>query len=166
MTIPKFVSNRPRTLRYLLLLGTLAAFVVAIAQTDKDTSNHRIIVDGAKEPDRIPDWILWHQIFQMAASHNDKLPGKGRELWIDTLHLPQSAMNELVQNGYDHRNLQAAAKNEKDKVLADSRGESNKDRVRVKLHKTQAYFERQTLELRDKLRSRIGEDAFLRLQSY
>lgn len=159
------VSRRSRVLRYLLLLGTIAA-VVAIAQTNSDQGNRKILVDGSQNPDQIPEWILWNELFQMAASHNEKLPGKGKELWIDKLGLPQKAMNELVNHGYESRELHAAANKEKDAIASESKSDSNKDKARAKFKKTQAYVESRTLELRDKLRARIGEDAFLRLQSY
>jgi hypothetical protein len=160
------IIKRLLTLRNLLLLGTIVAFGVAIAQTQNGPANGRILIDGAQEPDRVPEWVLWDAVFRMAVLQSEKSPGQGEELWVDKLHLPRNVMTEIIQQGLGNRDFHAANESEARQIVAVSRTDANREKVRVKLRKVQGFAEVRTIEMRDKLRARIGEDAFLRIQSY
>lgn len=160
-----FRSNWRRMLIHLLVLTAVCAVVTGIAQTGNE-QQHGIIIDGTKNPERIPDWIVWSEVFRTAISLYDTSSGKGQELWVDQLGLPKNAMNEIVKHGYEHRDLKLALETEAKKIVADNKGRERKEVIRGKLRHPQANLESRTLQLRDKLRTRIGEDAYLRLLSY
>jgi hypothetical protein len=165
MNNPTTTSRRSRILRYLLLLGTIVA-AVAIAQTDKEKRNPKLLIDGSQDPDQVPEWLLWNELFRIAAAQKDKSSHDAEAILFDKLQLPQSVLAHLVQHGLEHQALRDSTKSESKQIIANSRNEQNKDRTRVKLHKNHAYLESRTLEIRDKLRSRIGDEAFLKLHSY
>jgi hypothetical protein len=66
------------------------------------------------------------------------------------------------------------ARKKADKYVADSKKDKpelidnpkKNDGLRIKLKEVRMYKESRTLEIRDKLRERIGDDAYLRLSSF
>jgi hypothetical protein len=166
-------SRRTRVLQYALFLITTAVVVFGLAQSPQKGPD-RIMVDGKLEPDRIPDWILWNRIFRMAVDMNETAPRGGQELWIETLHLPEEAMEEIVALGYEHQKMSNDLVNEAQKHISDSKKNDSdlkdhpnkKEALKSRFIKTQLNMESRTLEMRDMLRECIGEDAFLRLSSY
>jgi hypothetical protein len=156
--------------RYRSTLGPLAAvftlftIALALAQTPDKQSTPRITIDGAETPDRIPDWIIWREVFKTASLLSDKSGTKGDEFWVQRLNFSREQVHHLTQ----HAGFHAAMDLEKKagvKTLKASTKES-KETLRVKLQQSQMNKEVQILEIRDALRARIGEDAYLRLESY
>jgi hypothetical protein len=165
--------KRPRIIQYLLFLVTAIVVVAGIAGTQSKKSD-RIIIDGKKEPERIPDWMLWDTLFQVAVHLNEKSSTHGQELWIEKLHLPEAVMQEVVAQGYEYAEMADDIRGEAEDLVSDSKKQhpqkidhpDKKEGLRIKLKKSQLNMESRTLEMRDQLRARIGEDAFLRLSSY
>jgi hypothetical protein len=141
----------------------LCMVVFVVAQTSGGKPSPTITIDGAQTPERIPDWILWREMFRRVSTFSDQSATQGKEIWVDKLHLTMPQMNELLQHASRHRDMDAA-KNAEAQSLKASRTET-KDTLRLKLRQSQMNKEVQTLELRDELRARIGEDAFNRLLS-
>jgi hypothetical protein len=173
MNFFKNVSRRQRIIQYVLFLSTTAVVVFGLAQSPQKDPD-RLIVDGKLEPDRIPDWILWNRIFQMAVDMNETAPRGGQELWIDKLHLPEEVMGEIIALGYEQQKMSDDLVKEAQKHISDSKKNDSdlkdhpnkKEALKSRLIKTQLNMESGTLEMRDELRERIGEDAFLRLSSF
>lgn len=167
------ISRRPRILLYLMFLSVIAAVVIGLAQTPEKVSG-RVLVDGRLHPDQVPDWILWNQVFTMAAYMNEKSPSHGQELWTDRLHLTKQVMDEVVSHGYEQLEMANDVFKETGDLVSDSRKArpekidhpDRKEGLRIQLKKSQLNMEARTLEIRDKLRRRIGDDAYLRLESY
>ncbi len=145
----------------LLLLFTIA---LALAQTPDKKATPMITIDGSQTPDRIPDWILWSEVFKTVSLLSDKFATKGDDIWVQKLQLSREQANQLIQHAGTHRAMNSA-KNVEARNLKASTKES-KESLRIKLKQAQMNKEVQILELRDALRARIGEDAFQRLQSY
>ncbi|MGD0307872.1 MAG: hypothetical protein ABSC02_01175 [Acidobacteriota bacterium] len=142
----------------------LCTIVFVVAQTSGGKPSTTITIDGAQTPERIPDWILWRELFRRVSMFSDQSATQGKEIWVDKLHLTMPQMNELLQRASDHRDMDAA-KNAAAQSLKASKAET-KDTLRLKLRQSQMNKEVLTLQLRDGLRARIGEDAFNRLLSY
>jgi hypothetical protein len=173
MNLIKIRSKRQRVLQYLLFLAVSVAVVVGLAQTP-DSSPGRVLVDGRLNPEKIPDWILWNHIFLMAATLDSKSATHGEELWLDRLHLSKKVMDDIVALGYEQIEMSDDVHREAEDLVADSKKDKpekidhpdKKMGLKFELRHKQRYLESRTLEIRDKLRDRIGEDAFLRLSSY
>jgi hypothetical protein len=173
MNLAKIASRRQRIIQYLLFLGTTIAVVVGLAQT-QGRSPDRILVDGQIEPDRIPDWIVWNEIFRMAVRLDEVSPTHGQELWMKKLHLPEEVMQEIISQGYEYMEMSSAIDNEAREHVSNSKSANSdlkdhpdkKVALQSRLIKSQLNLESQTLEMRDKLRARIGDDAFLRIESF
>lgn len=173
MNLAKITSRRQRILQYLLFLGTTIAVVVGLAQT-QGQSPDRFLIDGKLEPDRIPDFILWDRIFQMAVQLNETAPDHGEGIWIQKLHLPEEVMKEIVAQGFEYLEMLDDADKEAQAHISDSKNEKsdfknhpNKtEALKSKLTEIQLNKEGRTLEMRDRLRERIGDEAFLRIESF
>jgi hypothetical protein len=173
MNLFKTLSKRPRIFIYLLLIAIAIAVVLGLAQPQNGKSG-RVLVDGRLNPEKVPDWILWNEIFVIATHLNEKSSTQGRELWIDRLHLPENAMKEIIEIGYEQLEMSDDASNEAEDFIADSKKDkpdkidhpNREEGLRIKLKKVQLHRESRTLEIRDKLRQRIGDDAYLRLSSF
>jgi hypothetical protein len=173
MNFSNIASRQPRIFQYLLFLVTSMAVLVGLAHTQGEKAD-RILIDGAKEPDRIPDWILWDATFQLAVHLNEKSPKHGEEIWMDRLQLPKAVMKEIVDQGYAHAEMADDIEREAQELASDSKKDQPKkinhpnktEGLRIHLKKVQLNKESRILEMRDRLRQRIGEDAFLRLSSF
>jgi hypothetical protein len=166
-------SRRPRIMQYILFLGVIAVVVIGLAQTPTST-NGRVVIDGKLNPEMIPEWVLWNHIFMTAATLDNKSATKGRELWMDRLHLSKETMDEIVELGYEQIEMSDDMQREAETLVADSKKDkpeliSHPDKkmgLKIELRQKQRNRESRTLEIRDRLRERIGDDAFLRLMSY
>jgi hypothetical protein len=103
-----------------MFLGVIAAVVLGLAQTPGKGPG-RVLVDGKVHPEQVPDWVLWNQIFVMAAHMNEKSPSHGQELWTDRLHLPKQVMDEVITHGYEQLEMADAISKDSDDLVADSR---------------------------------------------
>jgi hypothetical protein len=88
----------------------------------------------------------------------------GKDIWVDKLHMTMPQMNELLQRASEHRDMDSAKHADAKRLKASSK--ETKESLRIKLRQTQMSQEVEILKLRDKLRSRIGNEAFERLLSY
>ena len=173
MNLARIASKRQRIIQYLLFLAVTIAVVVGLAQT-QGQSPGRVLVDGKLNPEKIPEWILWNHIFLMAATLDNKSATHGEELWMDRLHLSKEAMNEIVALGYEQIVMSDDVQKEAEDLVADSKKAKpekinhpdKRKGLKIELKHKQLLFQSRTLEIRDKLKERIGEDAFLRLLSY
>ena len=167
MNSPISVTKRNRILQYALFLGAALAVVGGVAHSSRKGPD-RVIIDGKANPDRIPDWMVWDVVFRTAVQLNEKSPARGREVWMQRLHLPEKAMNEIVSHGYTHRGMVNLIDGEARQNLTSSESDhpnKNED-VKAKLKKNQLNLEKRTLEIRDKLRKRIGDENYMRIASF
>ena len=147
-----------------VLLLAICSALPAFGQSPK-SGKPVIVIDGSLEPERIPDWILWRELFNGALMLADKAPDSGCEFWQTRLGLSQSQVNQLISHG------RALREHEK-KINANAKElDEKKDKVppgalTSQLHQMQADRESRVLQIRDELKDRIGTHAFLRLQSY
>ncbi len=148
----------------LFALLSLFSIALALAQTPDKKATPMITIDGSQTPDRIPDWILWSEVFKTVSLLSDKFGTKGCDIWVQKLQLSKEQANQLIQHAGTHRAMNSGD-NAEVKNLRASTNES-KESLRIKLKQAQMNKEVQILELRDALRARIGEEAFQRLQSY
>jgi hypothetical protein len=174
MTSSQAVSKRFRILQYLLIFALVAGVLAGLAYTSGDKGPGRILIDGSQNPDQVPDWILWNQLFLTAVHLKEKSSTNGQELWIDKLHFSDKVMKEIIDHGYEQVEMFDDIRTEGEEYIADSKKAKpeksdhpdRKEGLRINLKKSQLNLESRTLEIRDKLRKRIGDDAFLRLVSF
>ena len=148
-----------------LLLSLLPIAVPTMAQKPAAAVTPIITIDGASEPDRIPDWILWRELFRVAALLADKAHDSGRDTWINRLGLSEAQMNHLIAHGRAFQDEEKQITSEANKIVGTS-GKALSDPVKSKLHQMQADKESRILEYRDALKSRIGVEAIERMQSF
>jgi hypothetical protein len=153
-----------KTLWPLVALLSLFSIAFVLGQAPDKKPVAVVTIDGAQTPDRIPDWILWREVFKTVSLFADKSSEKGNEIWADKLQLSQPQINQLLQSAKDHGDMDSAKTAEAKNIKSSTK--ETKESRRIKLKQTQMSREVQILELRDALRARIGEDAFQRLQSY
>ena len=167
MNQPKLASRKQRIFQYLLFFAVTIPVLVGLAQSP-EPSFDRVLIDGKMQPDRIPDWILWNEIFRTAVYLYEQSPTQGKELWVDRLHLPGKAMNELIWYGYEQQEMLESVSQKAMTIANNPKMDhpNQKEDLKGKLKKSQLNMESRTLETRNKLRKRIGDDAILRLTSY
>lgn len=142
----------------------LCTVVFVVAQTSGAKLSSTITIDGAQTPERVPDWILWRELFRRVSMFSAESPTQGKEIWVDKLQFTMPQMNEVLRHASEHHDMDAAKDAEAQSLKASPK--ETKGTLRLKLRQSQMNREVQTLQLRDALRSRIGEDAFARLLSY
>lgn len=124
-----------------------------------------ITIDGAAEPDRIPDWILWRELLTVAEMLANKVPDSGREIWIDRLGLTQVEMNSLIAHGRALREEEKGIDLEVKSIIKAAQGGIDGP-TKGRLHQIKADKDSRILIRRDLLKSDIGMHAFLKLQSF
>lgn len=164
MNLKGLYHRHKGTLWPLMALLSLFTIALALAQTPDKKATPMITIDGSQTPDRIPDWILWREVFKTVSLLSDKSATKGDDIWVQKLHLSRQQTNQLIQHAGVHRDMDSAISIEAKNLKASTK--ESKELLRIKLQQAQMNKEVQILELRDALRARIGEDAFQRLQSY
>jgi hypothetical protein len=147
-----------------LFLGILS-IVPARAQNTSGQVQSVVSIDGAAEPDLIPDWILWRELFHGAILLDDKSPTRGRDIWMDRLGLTTAQMNQVIAFARTFLDEEEQIDLEVSAIVA-SPNSAASESTRSKLHQKQADKESRILAIRDGLRSRIGTEAFLKLQSF
>jgi hypothetical protein len=167
MQFPKMTFNGGRVLKYVLFLGTTAAVIAGVAQSPNNIPN-RILVDGAVNPEKVPDWVAWDAFFKIAVQLHENAPKHGHGLWSNKLGLPENVINEVVAHGQNQRDMQASFTSEAANILnsTDKNHPDKKKDVKSKIRKTQLNMEARTLDLRDKLRKRIGEEHYAKIASF
>jgi hypothetical protein len=167
MKFPKIAFEKSRVLKYVLFLGTTLAVIVALAQPSINVPN-RIIVNGAVNPEKVPDWVAWDAFFKIALQLDERAPKHGKDVWEKKLNLPSNVVNEIVSHGHSQRDMQNSIANEAKNIpnSTDKKHPDKKQDVKSKLRKSQLNMEARTLELRDKLRKRIGEEQYSKIASF
>lgn len=124
-----------------------------------------ITIDGSVEPERIPAWIAWRELFNMALIMDDKHPDSGQEFWARRLGLSPGQIHQLLAHARslreDEKEIDQQAKNLK---LA-KQGKPD-GALKIRLHELEADKQSRVLERRDSLKGQIGTEAVLRLQSF
>jgi len=164
MTPRQLYSRHRRSLWPLAAFLSLSTVVFVVAQPPGGKPSPAIAIDGAQTPERIPDWILWRELFRRVSTVSDMSAMHGKDIWVDKLHMTMPQMNELLQRASEHRDMDSAKHADAKRLKASSK--ETKESLRIKLRQTQMSQEVEILKLRDKLRSRIGNEAFERLLSY
>ena len=147
------------TISFLALVSWISLFSPSVASAQAPT----VTIDGSREPDKIPDWILWREMYLVAAMLADKSPDKGEEVWVRSVNLTYEHMAQLIEQGFAFRQEELAM-NQKAKDMA--RSGLGRDSLQRELRQIQADKEHRILEMKELLRQRIGEQAFQRMQSF
>lgn len=147
---------------FLMLLPSLKP---AMAQKAGSTAGPVVTIDGAVEPDRIPDWILWRELLSVAAMLADHARDGGRDIWMNRLGLSQDQMNQIVAHGRLLRDEEKLVDRDVKDIIA-AAGNPQDGPTKSRLHQIQADKESRVLVRRDLLRKGIGGDAVLRLQAF
>ena len=161
-------TSGPRPIRFRANHKPTTTTIAAIgyAQTPARKSPTPVItIDGSVTPERIPDWVVWRELFRTAVEMSDRSSSGGQYLWMDRLHLSREQMNEVVRLAHEQRDLDSAfIKQSKDEIKNQVKGKP--DLLKMKLKQIQVNRECRVLEYREKLRARLDLHAFERLQSY
>ena len=81
-------ASKRRSSQWILgLFVLLLTAITAFPQTPAKTKASVITIDGSRDPDRIPDWILWGEVFRMALVLSEKTPDAAPSIWMEKLHL-------------------------------------------------------------------------------
>jgi Sigma-54 interaction domain len=147
---------------FLMLLPSLKP---AMAQKAGSKAGPVVTIDGAVEPDRIPDWILWRELLSVAAMLAERARDGGRDIWMNRLGLSEDQMNQIVAHGRSLGDEEKLIDREVKDIIAAS-GNPQDGPTRSRLHQIHADKESRVLVRRDLLRKGIGADAVLRLQAF
>jgi hypothetical protein len=147
------------------MLFTAALAFPVPAQNPATAPNAVVTVDGAKTPELVPDWILWRELFRVAALLSEKSPDSGQSVWINRLHLSQTQMQALIAHGRSFKDEEAQMFLEAKAIATTGNGVIS-EAARGRLRQLQADNEWQALNYRDRLAEAIGDDAIRRMQSF
>jgi hypothetical protein len=149
--------------------AALCLLVLAIrparAQQAGGAAQPVITIDGAIEPDRVPDWILWRELFSVAAMLADKAADGGQDIWMNRLGLSRAQMDLIIAHGRALGDEEKQLNREARAVVSAARGVIDGP-TKSRLHQMEADKESRLLVRRDQLRARIGADAVQRLQAF
>jgi hypothetical protein len=159
------ISRHRRTVVASALVLFLVPIIPAMAQKPADSVKPVVTIDGAREPERIPDWILWREFFSVAVMLAEKAPDSGRDIWMNRLGLSQAQMNHLIVHGRAFQDEEKQINRDAVKLVGTSAKELSGP-VKSQLHQMQADKESRILGYRDALKSRIGKEAVERMQSF
>jgi hypothetical protein len=153
-------------------LKSLAIFLAAVflgmpvvAQRPAPPPQSVITIDGAVEPERIPDWILWREFFRIATELSQSSPTRGKELWTERLLMTDPQAEHIIAHGVSF-SLDERKMDENAASLRRGAGANMPDSVKTRLRQIQIDKESRILAIRDQLRNRIGADAINRMQSF
>ena len=59
-----------------------------------------VTIDGSKDPDKIPDWILWREIFRVCALLSDNAKDHGDEIWLKHLAMRKNEEVKFVARAF------------------------------------------------------------------
>jgi hypothetical protein len=123
-----------------------------------------ITIDGSKDPDKVPEWIIWRELLRGAVRLADESPTRGLEIWVDRLGLSATAADEIVVHGRRFHDQEKAMDDEAKSLV--TIGQEPSTAIRDRLKGIQADKEQKIIAFRETLKNAIGEDAFNRLQSW
>jgi len=148
-------------------LGTILLFSANIAPLAAQSGNSArpaVTIDGALEPERIPDWMLWRELFNGVLLLADKAPNAGRGFWQSRFVFSEIQIAHLIAHARAYRNAEKASEDEI-KRLAQKKG-IERGATQSQIHHVKADRESRTLEFRDALKAKIGAHAYEKLNSY
>ena len=159
-------ANRHRKC-HMGLLALLVLFIAgpATAQGPAKMPKSTVTIDGASEPERIPDWILWREIFRVSAELAEQLPTRGQDFWMERLHFSSAQTDALISLGTAFIKEEAQIDSDAKKLIASS-GRVAPAALQNQLRQIQTSKEKRILTIRDQLKANIGSDAFNRMQSF
>jgi hypothetical protein len=148
-----------------LLIGIVGVYIANIGTAASVQKVRPIVtIDGSKEPDRIPEWILWEEILDIAAILTEKESDKGRDFWVETLHLNSDEMLQVVARGQELKELKEAMDKEAEKLIQKAGGSPKS--VQAELQQMRLNKEARILALKEQLRTKISGHGFQRIQSF
>jgi len=124
-----------------------------------------VTVDGRANPELVPEWILWRELFHVAVFLAEKAPDQGKDVWINRVRLSPQQMNQLIGHGVGL--MQEEAQSEQEiKGLMKTSGAMKPEVLRGRLRQLQADSEKRILAYRDRLGETIGSETILKMLSF
>ena len=166
MNISKAISRLFKSMSmFTLLLYLMADAVPVMAQSAPAKARPVVTIDGALEPDRIPDWILWRELFQIATIMSEQAPDSGRDLWMNQLRLSQQQMDDLVARGRSFKDEEALMIRGA-KLIDTGNNGALSETAWGKLRQLRLDNEKLVLTYRNRLAEAIGDEAIRKMQSF
>jgi len=124
-----------------------------------------VTIDGASQPERVPDWILWREMFRAAVLLAEKAPDEGRDVWVSRLHLSAGQMNQFVALARSFQDDEARMLRDA-KAIAGAAGGIPSDAVKARLRQLQLENQVRISGYRDRLAGAIGPESMQKMQSF
>jgi hypothetical protein len=140
-----------------------AAAIASYAQTSP-TPNPVITIDGQKDPDKVPEWILWREAFRLAIHLADTAPSQGKELWVDAVGMSMGSMARAISAARDCFREEGAREMTAKSLVSPGRIPS--DSVMASLKKLDGERQESVLRYRDALRSAMSAAEYSQLASW
>jgi len=154
-------SFQAKLASFLALL--LAAAAPAAAQ-NANSNKPVIAIDGALEPERIPDWMLWRELFNGVLLLADKAPDSGRNFWQTKFGFTEVQVARLIAHARAFRNAEKTSEDEIKNLALKQKNERGSEKSQM--NHVKADKESRTLQFRDALKADIGTHAYEKLNSY
>ena len=124
-----------------------------------------ITIDGSKEPEKIPEWIIWREIFRVATLLDDQSPKANDEVWKNRVKLSDKEMKDVIARGRAFRDDESAMDKDTEKLIK-AAGKVLDAATKDKLDKARARKEQSLLDHRDLLKVALGKESFEKLNSF
>lgn len=152
----------------LLLFPVLAATLSGspLAQNPPITApTTTITIDGSKEPDRIPEWILWREVFRTVALVSEKSKDHGDGILSKHLGMGQKEKDKFVARCLMLQDDEAGF-DKKAQTIVDASPKNLSEETKKKLKDLHEDKKNKILDHRDKLKNEIGDQLYNRLKSW
>jgi hypothetical protein len=167
MRASKLSHHKPSHCLTLLLLAAVFWIPPLLRAQDppEPKPTPMITIDGSKEPEKIPEWILWLEIFRVATLLDEKSPKAGEDVWKNRVKLSDKEMKQVIARGHLFRDEEDAMDKEAQDLLK-AAGKTVDAGTQDKLDKLQAKKEKSLLDHRDLLRDDLGKESFDKLNAF
>jgi hypothetical protein len=123
-----------------------------------------VTVDGSKEPEKVPEWILWREMFMVAGMLSEKSPTRGQEVWVGRVGLSAVQMDGVISRAQLFRASETAL----DQQVKELRADAALSAETLKARLAEKTIEKQVNVLghRDGLQAAIGAEAIGKMLAF
>jgi hypothetical protein len=152
--------------KVLIVQLVLLALFQPLADTSARAQEPGLVVtiDGSKEPEKVPEWILWREMFMVAGMLSEKSANHGDDVWVGRVGLTNVQMNALIARAAAFRAEEAGQDLQVQALRADS--SLTADALKTRLAQMTVQKRQGVLDHRDGLRGEIGADAVARMLEF
>ncbi len=152
------------TIRCFILAVLLIVSASLLAQAPK-LPVPQITIDGQKDPDKIPEWILWREVFAISLDLSNRSAAGAREFFVSRLGLSTQSHLQLLAQAIELERQETTLNAAAQKIKGNATGPFT-DAMKQQLRALDDDRHNRVLQLRDLIRGSLQPDEYARLYSW